>query len=180
MIEISTNLDRLEATAQRVSVILDEHQHVVHRRTDRMFAALMTLQWLAGVAAALWVSPKAWEGMVSHIHPHVWAAVFLGGAISSLPIFLAVIRPGHLTTRYTVAVGQMLMGALLIHLTGGRIETHFHVFGSLAFLSFYRDWRVLVPATISVPAVHLLRGAFGPQSASGGWTATRGARLRNA
>ena len=29
----------------------------------------------------------------------------------------------------------MCMGALLIHLSGGRIETHFHVFGSLAFLA---------------------------------------------
>ena len=42
----------------------------------------------------------------------------------------------------------MLMGALLIHLTVGRIETHFHVFVSLAILAFYRDWRVLIPATI--------------------------------
>jgi PAS domain S-box-containing protein len=127
----------------------------------------MALQWLAGVAAALWVSPKAWEGTASHTHPHVWAAVFLGSAISSLPIILAMIRPGQATTRYTVAVGQMLMGALLIHLTGGRIETHFHVFGSLAFLSFYRDWRVLVPATIVVAADHFLRGLFWPQSVYG-------------
>ena len=34
-----------------------------------------------------------------------------------------------------IAAAQMLIGALLIHLTGGRIETHFHVFGSLAFLA---------------------------------------------
>ncbi len=59
------------------------------------------------------------------------------------------------------------MGALLIHLTGGRIETHFHVFGSLAFLSFYRDWRVLVPATIVVAADHFLRGLLWPQSVYG-------------
>ena len=62
---------------------------------------------------------------------------------------------------------QMLMGALLIHLTGGRIETHFHVFGSLAFLAFYRDWRVLVPATVVVALDHLLRGIFWPQSVYG-------------
>ncbi len=167
MIETSTNLDRRETTARRVDEIFNEHQRRVHRRTDRMFAALMALQWLAGVAAALWVSPKAWEGTASHTHPHVWAAVFLGGAISSLPIILAVIRPGEITTRYTVAVGQMLMGALLIHLTGGRIETHFHVFGSLAFLSFYRDWRVLIPATVVVAADHFLRGVFWPQSVYG-------------
>jgi len=43
-------------------------------------------------------------------------------------------------TRHAIAVGQMLCSALLVHLSGGRIETHFHVFGSLAFLAFYRDW----------------------------------------
>ena len=59
------------------------------------------------------------------------------------------------------------MSALLIHLTGGRIETHFHVFGSLAFLAFYRDWRVLVPATVVVALDHMLRGLFWPQSVYG-------------
>ena len=167
MMETSTNPNGREKTTQRIAEIFNEHQRLVHRRTDRIFAGLMTLQYLAGIAAALWVSPKAWEGLTSHTHPHVWAALFLGGAISSLPIILAVTRPGHATTRYTVAVGQMLMGALLIHLTGGRIETHFHVFGSLAFLSFYRDWRVLIPATVVVAADHFLRGVFWPQSVYG-------------
>lgn len=167
MTEPSSSPDRSAATADRVADIFDEHQQLVHRRTDRMFAALMTLQWVAGVAAAIWVSPRTWAGTESQTHPHVWAAVFLGGAISSLPIVLALTRPGRPSTRYVVAVGQMLMGALLIHLTGGRIETHFHVFGSLAFLSFYRDWRVLVPATIVVAADHFLRGLFWPQSVYG-------------
>ena len=54
------------------------------------------------------------------------------------------------------------MSALLIHLTGGRIETHFHVFGSLAILAFYRDWRVLIPATVVVALDHMLRGLFWP------------------
>jgi two-component sensor histidine kinase len=174
-----SNLDERK-TARRIAEIFDAHQHVVHRRTDRMFAGLMVLQWLAGVAAALWVSPKAWAGATSYTHPHVWAALFLGGAISALPILLAVTRPGHLSTRYTVAVGQMLMGALLIHLTGGRIETHFHVFGSLAFLSFYRDWRVLIPATIVVAADHLLRGVFWPQSVYGVLTASEWRWLEHA
>jgi signal transduction histidine kinase/DNA-binding response OmpR family regulator len=61
----------------------------------------------------------------------------------------------------------MLMGALLIHLTGGRIETHFHVFGSLAFLAIYRDWRVLISASAVVALDHFLRGLFWPQSVFG-------------
>src|SRR6185503_8886845 len=66
-----------------------------------------------------------------------------------------------------IAMAQMMMSALLIHLTGGRIETHFHVFGSLAFLAFYRDWGVLIPATVVVALDHMLRGLFWPQSVYG-------------
>ena len=153
--------------SSRASELFREHQQDICKRTDQMFAVLMTIQWLAGIVAAYLISPKAWIGSTSQTHIHVWAALFLGGAISSLPIFLAVTRPGRPSTRYVIAVGQMLFGALLIHLTGGRIETHFHVFGSLAFLSFYRDWRVLVPATIIVAADHFLRGLFWPQSVYG-------------
>ena len=91
----------------------------------------------------------------------------LGGLVSLFPALLAVLRPGEPSTRYTIAVAQMLMSALLIHLTGGRIETHFHVFGSLAFLAFYRDWRVLIPATVVVALDHMLRGIFWPQSVYG-------------
>ena len=61
----------------------------------------------------------------------------------------------------------MLMSGLLIQLTGGRTESHFLVFGSLAFLSFYRDWTVFVPATIVVAGDHFLRGWLWPQSIFG-------------
>jgi diguanylate cyclase (GGDEF)-like protein len=132
-----------------------------------MFAGLMAIQWLAGIAAALWISPRTWAGPYSQTHIHVWAAIFLGGAISLFPITLALLRPGEASTRYIIATAQMLMSSLLIHLTGGRIETHFHVFGSLAFLAFYRDWRVLVPATVVVAADHFLRGVFWPESVYG-------------
>ncbi len=156
-----------EMSAHRIAEIFNEHQQDICQRTDHMFAVLMALQWIAGIAAAYWISPLAWAGGTSRIHLHIWAALVLGGAISCLPILLAVTQPGRVSTRYTIAVGQMLTGALLIHLTGGRIETHFHVFGSLAFLSFYRDWRVLVPATVIVAADHFLRGVFWPQSVYG-------------
>jgi signal transduction histidine kinase len=91
----------------------------------------------------------------------------VGGSISLVPALLALWRPGRASTRYVIATAQMMMSALLIHLTGGRIETHFHVFGSLAFLAFYRDWRVLIPATIVVSIDHMLRGIFWPQSVYG-------------
>jgi len=138
-----------------------------HILTDRLFAKLMVMQWLGGIVIAMWISPMAWNG--SKIQPlwHVWAAICLGGAISAAPVLLAWRQPGRVVTRHVIAVAQILTSALLIHLTGGRFETHFHIFGSLTFLAFYRDWRVLVTATLVVVADHLVRGLLWPQSIFG-------------
>src|SRR4051794_7426063 len=155
------------ATGLTADELYKRHRQTIYRRTDFMFAMLMAAQWLFGIAAAFLISPRTWAGTASAIHPHVWAALLLGGALSSLPILLALLKPGHVATRYVISVAQMLWSALLIHLTGGRIETHFHVFGSLAFLAFYRDWRVMIPATIVVAGDHLLRGIYFPQSVYG-------------
>src|SRR5512138_1035297 len=154
-------------TRNRVTELFEQYQSDLHRRTDRLFAGLLGFQWIAGILFALWISPLAWSGTVSRTHVHVWAAIILGGIINLFPAALGVLRPGRTSTRFTIGVAQMLMGALLIHLTGGRIETHFHVFGSLAFLAFYRDWRVLAPATLVVAADHFLRGLYWPQSVYG-------------
>ena len=154
-------------TAASADALFASYQQQIYQRTDRLFACLMAGQWVAGIVFALVVSPRTWVGTESSTHVHVWSAVFLGGAISLFPAILALLKPGAPVTRYTIATAQMLMGALLIHLTGGRIETHFHVFGSLAFLAFYRDWRVLVPATLVVALDHFLRGLFWPESVYG-------------
>lgn len=139
----------------------------VQQQTDRWFVWLMLLQYGGGILAALIVSPRTWAGQTSSLHIHVLAAVVLGAVIISLPVTLALRHPGQVLTRHVIALGQMLQSALLIHLSGGRIETHFHVFGSLAFLAFYRDWYVLLTATAVVAADHWLRGLFWPQSVFG-------------
>ena len=164
---MSAESEVLQMTRRRTKVVYRGLRQAVYQQTDRMFAVLMAVQWMAGIAAAFWISPRVWVGATSQVHIHVWAAIFLGGAISGFPIGLALFRPGEALTRHVIAIGQMLTSALLIHLTGGRIETHFHVFGSLAFLAFYRDWRVLVPATIVVATDHLVRGLYWPESVYG-------------
>lgn len=138
-----------------------------HRRTDRLFQWVMLLQWVAGIAAAVVLSPRAWEGAAAHVHVHVWMAVLLGGWLTLLPVTLIHLRPGSALTRHTIAISQMLTSALLIHLSGGRIETHFHIFGSLAFLAIYRDWRTLVTASAITVLDHLLLGLYYPQSLYG-------------
>jgi hypothetical protein len=113
------------------------------------------------------VSPFAWQGKERVLHMHVWVAVLAGAGITLLPVLLAWLRPGSTLTRHVIAASQMLSSALLIHLSGGRIETHFHVFGSLAFLAFYLDWKVILTATTVVAADHFARGIFWPESVYG-------------
>lgn len=154
----------------RAKEIFNEQLEQIHRSTDYVFAWLLLGQWAFAVVLALVVSPLAWEGLNRAIHLHVWIALILGGVIALPAALLGFFARGKTFTRHAIAIAQMLIGALLIHLTGGRIETHFHVFGSLAFLAFYRDWKVLLTATLIVVLDHLLRGVFYPESVFGGVT----------
>src|SRR5437879_281934 len=161
-----------ESTAARADDLFQEQQHEIYLNTDSLFVKLMFAQWLAAILMAVVISPYTWAGQSSMIHIHVWAAIFLGGAISIFPIWMTRAWPGAAITRYVIAIAQMLMSALLISVTGGRIETHFHVFGSRVILSFYRDWRVLIPATIVVGLDHFIRGVYWPYSVYGVLTTT--------
>ena len=156
-----------EQVREHAEEIFSRQQQAIYRRTDRLFAGLMTGQWLAAMLAAYWLSPRTWAGAQSAVHPHLLDAIFVGGLLTLFPVCLALRCPGRALTRQVIAVAQLLMSALLIHISGGRIETHFHIFGSLAFLAFYRDWRVIVSATLVTATDHLLRGLFWPQSVYG-------------
>jgi signal transduction histidine kinase len=152
---------------ERATALFHERLDANYRRTSHVFTVLMVVQWVFGIAIALIWSPHAWAGRTYTIHLHIYTAVVIGGALSSLPVLLTIARPTAASTRYVVAIAQVLWSGLLIHLSGGRIETHFHIFASLAFLSFYRDWRVFIPATLVVAGDHLLRGLWWPESVYG-------------
>ncbi len=156
------------AVANRTRELSRQQFDILSRRVDRSFAALMVCQYVACLLVSLLISPHAWPN--SEMAGNVWAAVLLGGVITAIPVALSILHPGEKITRHGIAAAQMLMSGLLIHLTGGRLETHFHVFGSLAFLAFYRDWRVLVTASAVVIVDHLLRALWWPESIFGAST----------
>lgn len=176
---ISTHHDGLSSPVslvnKRDSLILSPEAEAIYRERvleqrhaiNRMFFWLLPVQWVFAVFLSLVVSPLTWAGLSSSVHPHVWVAVLGGGLLVSAPLLCLYYRPDVNLTLHVVAVAQMLFSALLIHLTGGRIETHFHVFGSLAILAFYIDWRVLMTAGLVVLVDHLLRGLFLPRSVYG-------------
>ncbi|MEM9382008.1 MAG: ATP-binding protein [Planctomycetota bacterium] len=147
---------------------LEREYHTSMRvRIDRLFGWLIPAQYAFGVLVALTISPRAWEGTTSSVHDHVLAAALLGGAILAAPLVMIRRYPGALATRMTVAASEALYAGLLIHLFAGRIEAHFQVFGMLAFLACYRDWRIIVTAAAITAVDHALRGMLWPESIFG-------------
>jgi len=157
-------LNREDPGIIRALESLREQQAVVYRQTDRMFVVVMAVQWAGAIAIALLISPMVWPASSSW---NLITAVVGGGLFCGIPIYMAARSPGAALTRHVVAVGQMLTSAMLIHLTGGRIESHFHIFGSLAFLALYRDWKLLLSATIIISLDLTGLGFWWPQSVFG-------------
>ncbi len=155
------------SNAARSFELYQEQLASVFRRRDRMFGWLFAAQWTFAILIYVIWSPYGWEGKVRSTNLHVHYALFLGAALTLPSLFLIRTRPGAPITRHVIAVVQMLWSALLIHLSGGRIETHFHMFGSLAFLAFYRDWKVVLTGTVVVASEHLIRGLLWSESVYG-------------
>ena len=80
-----------ETSTQREENFYADHCHAIHVQTDRMFAVLMTAQWIGGILIAMLVSPRISPTENSYIHPHVWTALTIGGLLSAFPIALALI-----------------------------------------------------------------------------------------
>jgi len=140
---------------------------VICARTDRAFAWLVLIEFVAAMLVAYYWSPYAWQGTNWSPHTHVTATLLIGGSSAAAALWLARFHGGETLTRHTIATSMALLSSLFIHLGGGRIELHFSVFVTLAFLTAYRDWRVMLTGTVVVAGDHLLRGLLLPQSVFG-------------
>lgn len=113
-------------------------------KTQKIFCGVMSVQILLSIVIGL-------------ITGNVIMALFASVIIAAVPIFFCLQKPDKPLTRHLVAIGIQLLAALHIQLTMGMTEMHFGVFVMLAFLSFYRDWKVIVTGTLVI-AVHHVAG----------------------
>lgn len=80
-------------------------------------------------------------------------AFIFGVPIAALPLVLSLQNPYSAISRHAMAIGVQLLTAVHIHQSFGLIEVHFEIFVLLAFLSYFRDWKVVATGT-AVVAVH--------------------------
>jgi signal transduction histidine kinase len=115
-----------------------------------------------GIVLLLWlhaVGLPAFGFLATH---HVVLGV-VGGVILGILAVVATIH--HLPRRVRTAVttcGLILSSALLVHLSGGFIEAHFHFFVMMAVVVLYQDWMPFLLALLSVVVDHGVMGTLAP------------------
>lgn len=150
---------------RRVAELFHTSETRIVAQTHRVFRWLLPAQAALGVVAAVFVAPHLWT--IAPAVPHLALALAAGAVLTIPPLILMHRRPDAAVTRQAVAIAQIGFSALFVHLSAGRLETHFHVFVSLAILALYRDCWMLPTATLVTFADHLLRGTWAPESLFG-------------
>lgn len=140
---------------RRAEAILAAHLAAIRRRADLLFGILLTFLWVTAVAAS-WLAHR--DGSLV-----VGVALVSGALLTVVPVLSIFLCRGSWFTRHLITVALMLWSAQLVQLTSGRLETHFLVFGALALLAWYRDWRLLVTATVTVVVAHIVRVPLWPE-----------------
>ncbi|EGL55333.1 MULTISPECIES: methyl-accepting chemotaxis protein [Methylophaga] len=87
-------------------------------------------------------------GFGTHIHGAIPATL---ACLSSFFVYKTM--PGTLASRSIMTVSLMLMSMIVIMQQFGRLEMHFHIFATLAFIIIWRDYKMLLLAA-GVIAVH--------------------------
>src|SRR5205085_11712269 len=126
------------------------------------FRFLVGLTWFHAVIIAL-IGPVLgyrWE-----FTPHAFVddgtalhTVAEGSIVAIFALLATWRRAGRTVQATAVGFGLMSASAILVHLSGGYIELHFHFFVMLAFLALCQDW---IPYLLAVAFVAVHHGVVG-------------------
>ena len=87
---------------------------------------------------------------------------FDSGLLHALPVVVllagALVPGGRLRRSLAASLGLLTSSAVLVHLSGGMIELHFHYFVAVAIIALYQEWIVYATAIAFVLLEHGLLG----------------------
>src|SRR5580765_344443 len=135
-------------------------------RARHRFLVGLTFFHVVIIALAGPVLGKHWELSFRSLLDDESALHVLGESlVVALFGVLACWRPAGRTLQATfVGFGLMSSSAILVHLSGGYIELHFHFFVMLTFLALCQDWIPYLLAVAFVAVHHGVVGVLWPQS----------------
>jgi signal transduction histidine kinase len=117
--------------------------------THRTFRILIAVQCVVSIVLA-------WQG-VHGGQSRLWFTMVAAATLSAPTLLFMRAAPHAAWLKHWIALAQVGWSMLFMWLLAGRAEAQFHLFVSLAILSFYRDWRVLAIATLAALVYPALR-----------------------
>src|SRR5207249_940508 len=127
----------LRGVGARLRGLVPDGRRLPERVWSRRHRGILVLLWMHAVGIAVFAAVRQFE--VSHV-------LLEAGAVGVTAV-LAGVLPGPRRLRSVIACfGLMTSSALLVHLSGGYIEFHFHFFVMVGLLALYQDRTTFVNA----------------------------------
>jgi signal transduction histidine kinase len=121
----------------------------------RRHRMLLVLLWLHVVVVPLWGVDRGFG--VGH-------SLVEGGAIAVCAVAATIAGARRSGGPLLVALGLLTSSAVIVHLSGGVIEAHFHFFVVIVLLTLYEDWTIFLLAAAFVVLHHGVGGALDPHA----------------
>ena len=136
---------------------------------QKRYSFLLGLTWFHATVIAL-IGPVlgySWEMNFGAIFDdrNVLHTIFEGLIVGLFAALGSIKRFGRTLHATAIALGLMTASAMLVHFSGGYIESHFHFFVMLAFLALLQDW---VPYILAIAYVAIHHGLVLPHGAMPG------------
>lgn len=148
-------VSRPSLEAPNAEYLYQQQMHSLRAKVDHVFIFILGFQLLIAVT-------------LSPLFAGLSSLTFWGAGLITFPaLYFAWFQSGRKITRYFVALSQICLSALFIYLSRDRLETHFHIFISVAALAAYADISLLWFAAAVVALDHFWRGHLFPESLYG-------------
>jgi signal transduction histidine kinase len=117
--------------------------------------ALLALLWVHAIVVPLWGLERGYS--LGH-------SALEGGAIAVCAGTATLLGARRAGGPVLVALGLLTSSAVIVHLSGGVIEAHFHFFVVIVLLALYEDWIIFLLAAAFVVLHHGIGGALDPHA----------------
>ena len=137
-----------------------------HDTWQKRYCFLLALTWFhfAVIALTGLLLKQSWEFNLAALGRngtvlHILSESLIVGFFACLSM---VRRLGRSFQATAIALGLMSSSAILVDLSGGYIELHFHFFVMLTFLALFQDWTPFIAAIVFVGLHHGVVGVIWP------------------
>lgn len=111
-----------------------------------------------------WAHVPAFAAIAFFRDTSIVTAGLIGAVAASGPTLLHFVNRGSLLTALAIAVAGLALSAGLVHLGGGMIEMHFHVFVMLPLLAVFGRVSVVLAGAVTIAVHHVAFFFFLPDS----------------